>query len=241
MDANAAVSCASVAGTRLGSYVGGLFLSGCAAPPPSTDTGPPRGGGHYEVHHYEDRIVVTADIQIYGEGASPEVAQRYEQAIERVWNNKREGFQWNDEVESNVSYRGTLVVFDVNVYYQEPSGGWKRNLIGEPVRPERGEDDALNMIFVEPGLVPEGLHPYLKANDGSYDWDWGVWWADMDEYLIAHEAGHVFGLPDYYGPNGRPVDAAYHDWIMANPNGWLRPGTGEIDEIIETAKYQYFH
>ena len=83
------------------------------------------------------------------------------------------------------------------------------------------------------GLMHYGAR-YYHANDGSYDWDWGIWWADMDDLLIAHEAGHVFGLPDYH-------DVAHHDWITGNPNGMPKPGTGEVYEIIGTAKYQYFH
>ena len=209
------------------------FLStGCNAEIQQTST--PRGGGHYEVHFYPSEIQVKADIQIYGEGASPEIAQRYEQAIESIWNYGENG--------TRPTHQGIPVVFDVNVFYKEPSNGWKRNLIGEPVRPQRGEGDALNMIFVEPGYVPIGLHPYLAANDGSYDWDWGVWWAEMNDTLIAHEAGHIFGLPDYYNyETGKPVDSAHLDWIMANPNGWIKPGKGEVEEIINTAKYRFYH
>jgi len=184
-----------------------------------------------------DRIrgtfVVRADIQIYGPGASAALAGQWETDIENIWNGRRnlDTFGW-DAVETNVSYKGIPVFFDVTVYHREPLENLRRNIFGEPTRPKKKE--APNMIVVEEGDLPIGLHPYVEESDGSYDWDWGVWWEGLYNTQVAHEAGHLFGLMDYYDPETwRPLPG-YENWIVGDPNGRIRPGPGEVTKIIET-------
>jgi hypothetical protein len=172
-------------------------------------------------------FIVKADIQIYGPGASASLAGKWETDIENIWNGR-----WNlavggfdKSIVTNAYYRGIPVIFDVNVYYREPVAPLRRNLLGEPIRPKTGE--AQNMIIAEEGYIPVGLHPGVEM-DRSYSWDWGVWWEKMPDTVVAHEAGHIFGLGHYYGD---PMAVA-EGWIMALENGSLKPGAGEIDDII---------
>ncbi len=176
---------------------------------------------------------VVANIQIYGEGASDEVAQRYESAIEDIWNGR-----YNTSMESigtAVNYHGIPVFFDVNVYYKRPNDySWAREFVDlfATERPAIGEE--MNMIYVYEGLMPQsGLQPHMLENDGSYWWDWGIWYADMADQIVAHEAAHLFGLEEGYDYNTGVTLPGYGGWIIGDDDGAPKPHPDEIERLID--------
>jgi hypothetical protein len=141
---------------------------------------------------------VKADIQIYGPGASAELAKKWENAIEKAWNAPNCG--------------SSKVIFDVNVYHKEMFLG---SILGIPT-PWSGE--AENRIYVVKGQFSSLEHPYVSSLDLSDKYHTGIWYSEMDPALAAHEAGHVFGLPDDYDPETLRPYPGHSGHMMGEPN-----------------------
>jgi RHS repeat-associated protein len=84
--------------------------------------------GHIPIVYYDsvaNSIIVVANIQIYGPGASAAVARDYEAAIERIWN---DGEPTCEGKPVFVEWAMKLEVSSLrNCYKREQQNGWKIN------------------------------------------------------------------------------------------------------------------
>jgi len=122
----------------------------------------------YTVSTSSGVITVNAAITLYGPNATPAGAAKWQKLIQDVWNN-------------NPGYRGCKVQFNVQVT-ADPDSNWltaKRN----PSFPRAAQ----NQVYVS----RDGESFVLGSS-------WGSWWQSAGGPQIAHEAGHFFGLRDYY-------------------------------------------
>jgi len=125
-------------------------------------------GLDYTVSTSPGVITVNAAITLYGPNATPAGAAKWQKLIQDVWNN-------------NPGYRGCKVQFNVQVT-ADPDSNWltaKRN----PSFPRAAQ----NQVYVS----RDGESFVLGSS-------WGSWWQSAGGPQIAHEAGHFFGLGDYY-------------------------------------------
>jgi RHS repeat-associated protein len=138
-------------------------------------------------------VNVNAAIVIYGPGATSALASKFNSAISRAWNN-------------NPGYGTCKVNFNVQVTAQPNVNHWWR-VTNNP----NFSSYAQNYIYVP-------LEDVETFVDGNTQW-WGQWWryARLDD--IAHEAGHVFGLPDLYNQLTGKAYPGFENDIMASPPG----------------------
>jgi RHS repeat-associated protein len=152
-----------------------------------------------------DTVTINATISIYGPNASQGLAQSWQSGINNYWN---QGAQ-------NFSFGKCKVAFNVKVNASPNSNWWFT------------APSADNYIYV-------ASPPYRSWVSGNVDW-YGRWAANAPGWEAAHEAGHLFDLPDdYTDANGPNPGHAGH--MMAERDMPVAPH--EIADILKRIKCQ---
>ena len=172
---------------------------------------------------------VKLDVQIYGSGASAELAQEWEDHLNSVWN------------AGDYQYEEHAVVFEITVTYKEPEFTiWGKILNGLSLegmaQPKSG--DAPNLIFIAEGPIT-AYRPFVEPHTSSgKDFDWGSWFSGMGNGYAFHESAHLFGIYedryDEYTENPLP---GYENYVTADGKGSYvqKPAPEEVREIIDLA------
>jgi hypothetical protein len=161
-------------------------------------------------------IVITLNIEIYGPGASSDLAFDIAIDIESAWGSDASGNQW---------YYGHCPVDFFCLVSVSDSGG---------------TDSTAHQIEIKTDPSGKGISsvnnplPQPNGDPGSGTWDnnepAGTW---------EHEAGHLMGLGDRYRVISRdpyrtePVDSTAEGNIMAELDG--SPNQAQIDSVIDAA------
>jgi hypothetical protein len=189
-------------------------------------------------------ITVTIHIQIWGPGASDDLANEIETDIEDVWNTDKDGNNWRVKCKEDCDPRepGCLVTFDADVKKVEPwevLPGYHDIFVRED---DSGE--GYSTVDVTDSDDSDNVLDSPRPNDGDYTR--GRWDNNEPAHTWAHEAGHLFGLDDKYtdtwnDANGDGVmqdsertstpDPGHENDIMANLNG--KPLQSAIDAIVD--------
>jgi hypothetical protein len=136
-------------------------------------------------------VTVRASITAYGPNATSALASAWQTGINQWWNNNG----------SNFSYGTCRVVFDVTVQADSSANWWFTAA------------DADNYVYV----MPPSHRSYVRK--WPFDW-YGRWSAAAPGSEAAHEAGHLFRLPDDYRDDARGVsrpNPGHAGHLMADP------------------------
>jgi hypothetical protein len=183
-------------------------------------------------------ITISLNIEIYGEGASDDLAEEIQGEIEYRWGTDKNGGDWyidckEEDEDCPIQKPGCKVVFDVNVTKRNESDNATDGFHQIKVKNDTVGDDGNYSVVNAPLPTPNG-------GTGTGTWDnWepqGTW---------AHEAGHLMGLGDTYVTyyvmvdgkkqrRTRPVDSTYDGHIMANLSG--DPYQDNITQIVNGGK-----
>jgi hypothetical protein len=161
-------------------------------------------------------IVITLNIEIYGPGASEDLAFDIAIDIESAWSSDASGNQW---------YYGHCPVDFFCLVSVSDSGG---------------TDSTAHQIKIKNDPSGKGISsvnnplPTPNGDPGSGNWD-----DNEPDGTWAHEAGHLLGLGDRYRVISRdpyrtePVDSTAEGNIMAELDG--SPNQAQIDSVIDAA------
>jgi len=153
-------------------------------------------------------ITINASITLYGPNATSALAANWQKVIQNVWNN-------------NPGYRGCKVSFNVQVIADPGANHWwtARN----------------NSNF--PRSAQNQIYPTTDGETGVRNNSWGSWWNLASDAQIAHEAGHLFDLGDYYWdtPKGNVPLPGFEGDIMTD-TGTVNVSQWDINVIVGLKK-----
>ena len=173
--------------------------------------------------------VVELNVQIYGPGASSDLATEWESALDEHWNG------------GDPKYKERPVIFEINFVAEEPERSLLCQIVDGFLLPGilyPKKANYLNVVYVHEGAHGEN-HPFMRPySDIEQSYDWGVWYSEMGDGLAFHESSHLMGIyanaPQKL--NGRTKEA-YAYWISGDLNGDSvdYPAPEEVKLIIENA------
>ncbi len=159
-------------------------------------------GFRYHVSCSGNNINVSASIVIYGPNATADMAKKWQDAINYYWNNEGKGFTINRK---NVAVNVTVTA--------DPKANWWFTA-----------QSADNMVYVnEPGVQSWVWRPF-----GAW---YGRWRSDADDLTVAHETGHLFGLPDEYDQFLGTPKPGHEGEMMADQPG-STVSQSEIESVV---------
>jgi hypothetical protein len=146
--------------------------------------------------------LISASIVIYGPNATADMSRKWQDAINYYWNNEGKGFTINGK---KVSVNVTVTA--------DPQANWWFTA-----------QSADNVIYVnEPGVQSWVWGPF-----GAW---YGRWRSDADALTVAHETGHLFGLPDEYDEFWGTPKPGHEGEIMTDQPG-STVSQREIESVV---------
>ena len=173
-------------------------------------------------------ITISTTIYIYGSGATSEKTAEMQTAIMGAWSKDENGKSWSytDKKSSKVY----SVKFDIRVEVYNTDNPTK-----EPGY-FSGDYNPLNTDNFIKVTKDQAEQEKLSDKNGPEDLafvvggDEGVWRADVDKSVWAHEVGHLFGLIDRYIARRIPKVKYYDDeWEILPQQGWEGNVMGAYD------------
>ncbi len=171
-------------------------------------------------------IVISADIAMYGPGASEALAKQWETWINEAWNSAAEEFG---------SASCYPVRFDVNMEYLDEEQRERALKVSVPDALTSGAIPTGTNAWYIVGRIPGRFHRALVSYflDGVYNIDsWGVMAPHESQSTVVHEAGHVFGHDDRY-TDRHGADEGWEGNAMASSDGVLE--AKNFEEVIDAA------
>jgi RHS repeat-associated protein len=177
-----------------------------------------RFGLSYQVAQSENTITVSADVILFGPGATSELAGAWQAYANLVWNG------------TGQTSMGCKVVFKIQMR-ADPT---------HTLPPVRDGVSGTNAVY-----IPDPESGYFRSFVNEVGGWAGAWSAEANGETVSHEIGHFFGLPDYYndywhgirvprgwGDYSVPMAGHENDIMADSQNGW--PQQAEIDQIVKS-------
>jgi RHS repeat-associated protein len=172
-----------------------------------------------------NKITISAQIYLWGSGATKEVAEQMQKDIMNAWGAKKDGNKWTyKDPESGKTY---TVKFDVKVKLYQ---GKEKNMNEPDHENKEANENFFKVSKTVSGdnrsYVIDGHYGELRGQGRS-----GLSLAEDDP--APHEFGHMLGIPDLYKEGGGYKKAGYKGNIMAEPAMQGIVWQGNIDRILK--------
>jgi hypothetical protein len=161
----------------------------------------PSGAKYTRLGYVNRTVNVVINISFYGTVATTAFASQAASAILSYWSgkgNSKPYDEWFLNVQVTTEVKGSYSASSFNNRIEVMPVGWDPRHPNDP-----------------PGALSGG-----NVSPGWFT-DTGRWSAGADNYVIAHEAGHLFGFADYYTDSGgvSTPTPGYEGTIMAEYDG----------------------